>query len=153
MRLWFDAAIGWFTRSRLRTLLAIFLAFVFVGLTKSLIVLFALHDSDRHTRMLVIDSCLSGVLSAAIVAIVLVGVRGRRRRILNYMRQVDALNHHVRNALQTIILHTESTAEQRATLAAIRTSVRRIDQTLRDAFPIVGDRKTDRGKTFHDLTD
>jgi hypothetical protein len=134
-------------------LLAILLAFAVVGTAKALIVLFALRDSDRHTRMLVIDSSVSGILAAAVVAVILVGVRGRRRRILNYMRQVDALNHHVRNALQTIILHTESTAEQRATLSAIRTSVRRIDQTLRDAFPIVGDRKSDRGKTFHDLTD
>ncbi|GAC1654289.1 MAG: hypothetical protein NVS9B15_14950 [Acidobacteriaceae bacterium] len=112
-----------------------------------------ISDSSSHTTVVTLDAIMAGALSSICVADLLLSVRSRRRRILKYMRQVESLNHNVRNALQMIVLHAEATAEERASFDTVRHSVRRIDETLRDAFPIIGDRKTDQGRTFHDLTD
>jgi hypothetical protein len=153
MRQALDTIVSWFLRSRARMILALVVCFIVVGVLKAVLMLLYISDSASHTTIVVLDGIMAGGLSALCVAALLLTLRSRRRRILNYMRQVDSLNHHVRNALQTIVLHAEATAEERASLDAVHNSVRRIDETLRDAFPMIGDRKTDRGKTFHDLTD
>jgi hypothetical protein len=133
--------------------LALAICFAGVGLLKAVLMLLYISDSESHITIVVLDGIMAGLLSSLCVGALLLSLRSRRRRILKYMRQVDSLNHHVRNALQTIVLHAEASAEERASLDMVRNSVHRIDETLRDAFPIIGDRKTDRGKTFHDLTD
>ena len=153
MRQTLEAMVSWFLRSRTRMGLALVICFLVVGATKSLLMQSYIREPSHHGLIVVLDGIMAGGFSGACVALLLLGVR--RRRILHYMRQVDSLNHHVRNALQTIVLHAEASEQQHAQLESVRQSVRRIDETLRTAFPIIGDRKTDsaKTKTFHDLTD
>lgn len=126
------------------------LCFVITGLINALILVSLMHDPQVHTAFLAIHSSVTGVLSSAVLGVSLYGWWRRRQRVLHYMRQVDALNHHVRNALQAIVLQSQEELEHFET---IQSCVQRIEETLQDAFPMVGDRNLEREKTFHELTD
>jgi hypothetical protein len=63
-------------------------------------------------------------------------VQQRRRKVFDDVRSVAALNHNVRNALQSI-QYAAHLAPPSQHLEIINESVRRIDETLRDLFPAI----------------
>jgi hypothetical protein len=60
--------------------------------------------------------------------------RERRRNIAERLKMIGDLNHHVRNALQSIQLSAYSTKDQ-AIIASVGDSVQRIEWALREIVP------------------
>ena len=60
--------------------------------------------------------------------------RERRRHIAERLKMIGDLNHHVRNALQSIQLSAYSTQDQ-AIIASVGDSVQRIEWALREIVP------------------
>ena len=56
--------------------------------------------------------------------------RLREKRLERRMREIVFLNHHIRNAMQTITLAARETADAQQRIAMIDRSVRRVDETL-----------------------
>lgn len=87
----------------------------------------------------IVDAAIIATITAILLFIVLREWRIRRELVLQQLRIVAELNHNVRNALQSLAysqylpphLQTETVLE----------SVNRIDSTLRELFPVVGDRR------------
>lgn len=75
-----------------------------------------------------------GLAFGVITFIEVQAVQQRRKKVYDDVRTVAALNHNVRNALQSIqyAAHLAPPSEH---LQIINDSVRRIDDTLRDLFP------------------
>jgi hypothetical protein len=90
----------------------------------------------------ILDSSTIALLIAAITWIEIQAIQHRRRKVLEDMRVVSELNHHVRNALQ-VIQYASRVPEAKQQVQIIDESVERIDATLRELFPTI-DRK---GKT------
>lgn len=80
-----------------------------------------------------IDAIVIGCVAATIGALVLVGVRERRKRDIEHLRTVAELNHSVRNALE-VIVHSHYLSRNDHTTEVLE-SVDRIDRTLRTLFP------------------
>ncbi len=94
------------------------------------------HHAGKDWR-LALDAGSVGLLVGLITYIEMVAVQYRRKRIAAEMQVVAELNHQVRNALQTIsyavrLPETENQVEM------IEGCVRRIDNTLRELFPVPG---------------
>lgn len=87
----------------------------------------------------ILDSSTIAFLIAAITWIEIQAVQQRRRRVLEDLRIVSELNHHVRNALQ-VIQYASRVPEAKQQVQIIDESVERIDATLKELFPTI-DRK------------
>lgn len=124
---------------------------VIVALAKMAAASFLLHDPWRHEGLVIVDGALSGTLAGALVWIVLGLVRGRRRRLIEYIRRVADLNHHIRNALQILVYQASLTKTDPEQLEQVESAVRRVDAALHEIFPIIGDRKLDAERRPHDL--
>jgi hypothetical protein len=116
---------------------------IVVALAKVAVGSLLLSDPWQHEGLLVIDGALSGVLAGALVWILLGLVRGRRRRLIEYIRCVADLNHHIRNALQVVVYQASLTNTDPEQLEQVESAVRRVDAALHEIFPIIGDRKLD----------
>ncbi len=93
------------------------------------------HFSPRFAGELL--AMVIGVAFGVITFVEVQAVQQRRRRVFEDLRVVASLNHNVRNALQSIqyAAHLSAPSEN---LQIINESVRRIDETLRDLFPSIG---------------
>jgi hypothetical protein len=80
-----------------------------------------------------VDALVIAFLTMTLVSVVIAAARARRHQVLQEMRTVAELNHHVRNALQ-VIRDSHLLPEDRQAQAVIE-SVERIDSTLRRLFP------------------
>lgn len=82
-----------------------------------------------------------GIAFGIITLIEVQAVQQRRRKVYEELRTVAALNHNVRNALQSIqyAAHLSVPSEN---LQIINHSVRRIDETLRELFPTMESNST-----------
>ncbi|HEX6880917.1 MAG TPA: hypothetical protein VF135_11175 [Terriglobales bacterium] len=78
-----------------------------------------------------------GAVFGIITFIEVQAVQHRRRKVYDDVQTVAALNHNVRNALQSIqyAAHLSAPSEH---LQIINESVRRIDETLRNLYPAKG---------------
>jgi hypothetical protein len=113
---------------------------------------FAALEFGTHTAVMqtqipdfvhsVLDACIIGATTAAMALMLFVSARTRRRRVLEELRKVAELNHEVRNALQVIVDSQYLPQSEQA--ATVVKSVDRIDSTLRDLFPAIGERSEDR---------
>lgn len=113
--------------------------FAVSAILKALISLCLLTDSWRHQKMLVIDSVLTGLFAATIAWTLLTMVRARRRRLIEYVRRVADLNHHIRNALQVIVYQAALFQADPKGVENVEQAVRRVDAALQEIFPIMGD--------------
>ena len=82
-----------------------------------------------------VDALVIAVLTMTLVSVVIAAARARRYQVIQEMRTVAELNHHVRNALQ-VIRDSHLLPEDKQAQAVIE-SVERIDSTLRRLFPPV----------------
>ena len=88
------------------------------------------------------DSVLIGVSAGILMWFLLLAMHMRRGQVLHRVRVISELNHNIRNALQVIVSsHYMSRPQQ---TEVIMESVRRIEQTLREFFPSIGEREEDR---------
>jgi len=71
-------------------------------------------------------------------------------KVVDDLRRIAQLNHEVRNALQVIVYgEYESAATPTEHRTAILGSVEQIDKTLRQLFPVIGDRADDQRRVRH----
>lgn len=91
------------------------------------------RNAGRDWR-LALDAGSVGLLVGAITYIEIIAVQIRRKRMACEMEKISELNHHVRNALQTIA-YAIRVPETENQVQIIDDCIRRIDGTLRDLFP------------------
>lgn len=84
----------------------------------------------------ILDSLTIGIVIAIITSIEIKAVHQRRTKVMDDMRVVRELNHHVRNALQ-IISYAARVPETKQQVAIIDESIARIDSTLKQLFPTI----------------
>jgi hypothetical protein len=142
-----DRLLTWLVSERWRVMLAAVVATLLVAAAKVSAAMTLLDDPWEHEELLITDALLSGAFAGTLVGILLNMIRGRRRRLIEYVRRVADLNHHVRNALQVIVYQASLRTADKSEVEQIETVVRRVDAALHEIFPILGgDRKTDVSK-------
>jgi hypothetical protein len=85
----------------------------------------------------IVDAGIVATITAAMLFIVLREWRVRRQLVLQQLHIVAELNHNVRNALQ-MLLYYQFLPPQKQTEAVLE-SVNRIDSTLTELFPVIGE--------------
>lgn len=143
MRAISDKLLTWLVSERWRMPLAGLVAGLLVAFTKTGLAVMLLNDPWHHEGLLTTDAVVSGTLAGALVWILLGLVHGRRRRLIEYVRRVADLNHHIRNAMQVIVYQATLANADPDQLEQVETAVRRVDAALHEIFPILGDRRTD----------
>jgi hypothetical protein len=102
------------------------LIFAFLFVTYELETQFIVTESYR-----VLDDLCGGIIAALIVY----RYERRRSKYLNEgLKTIELMNHHVRNALNIIVL-SSNTHSQGKLLEGIQTAVSRIDWALREILP------------------
>ncbi len=130
--------------SRLRAFVTILVTGACAGVVE-----FAIHQSLRYSKLgrslgAFMDSAAVGLAAAAVASLSLFAARERRKRVLQEMRKVAELNHHVRNALQVIAHSHYGSADEHTKM--VLESVERIEQTLASLFPAIEGTKPPDGR-------
>ncbi len=105
----------------------------------------AMRTGLSETVHTAIDAFIIGIAVGLMAWLVFSATHARRRRVLEHIRAVAELNHHVRNALEVIVY--SNYVEQSRNTEAVLQSVQRIDNALRELFPAIGERVEDRHRT------
>jgi hypothetical protein len=92
----------------------------------------------------VLDAVIVGIAAGFAPLLILLVARERHRKVLEDLRKIAQLNHHVRNALQTIV-YSEYLPRTEENRKAVLAGVDHIDTILQELFPVVGDRTDDLG--------
>lgn len=122
------------TDSRRGRILFVLASAFLAGLLEYVVHLTISYYVKSPSLALAIDSVTIALLIAAIAGVEVEAVHHRRRKVIDDIRVVRELNHHVRNALQ-IIQYASRLPEQRQQVVIIDESVARIDATLKELFP------------------
>ncbi len=136
------SVLGSLTDSPWRSALAAIASGAFIGAIE-----FGVHTLVRVARLprgvpRIADAVTIAVVTAVLVYIVLREWRVRRALVVQQLRVVSELNHNVRNALQTLLYSQYMPAKEQS--EAVLQSVARIDKTLRELFPAIGERAADQ---------
>jgi uncharacterized membrane protein YiaA len=104
-----------------------------VGLVDYLIGLW-LASLGRHAEGTLLDEILVALFAGALVLVIELSHRRNQERMNEQLKTIELMNHHVRNALQTIVTsaYVHGHAQQ---LDEIRTSVNRIEWALQEILP------------------
>lgn len=90
-----------------------------------------------------IAATLVALAAALLPLLVLLTARERHRKVLDDLRKIAQLNHHVRNALQTI-MYSEYLPDSEANRTVVLEGVDRVGRILQELFPAVGERVEDK---------
>jgi hypothetical protein len=93
-----------------------------------------LTGESPRWKLRTLAASAAGVATGLAVAKLLGEVRERRRSVISRLQMVDAMNHHIRNALQTIEFSACASADERA-IAQIHQAVERIQWALCEVLP------------------
>ena len=85
---------------------------------------------------LLFDDLMTGVAATFAAWFILRAEVRRRQQEIQRLRILDETNHHVRNALQVVVLHVYSMEGPRA--AELQQAVARIEWTLKEVLPQIG---------------
>jgi hypothetical protein len=121
-------------RSRRKTLLSVLLAFSSFGLGATIDAI-ARHTGDTGWSLWADD--FVGALVLGLV--IFLYERRRESELVEKLKVIELMNHHVRNALQPI-MYLPYSQDQQLQLNTIRDAVHRIDWALREILP--GERKS-----------
>jgi hypothetical protein len=86
--------------------------------------------------MLLFDDLITGVVAAIAAWLIFRAELRRREQEMHRFLVLDETNHHVRNALQVMVLHAYSMEGPRA--AELQHAVARIEWTLNEVLPKIG---------------
>jgi hypothetical protein len=84
-----------------------------------------------HSEAMLIDELLLAIFTGALVLVIELSHQRDEQRMNEKLRTIELMNHHVRNALQTII----DSAYVHGHLEDVQTSVNRIAWALREVLP------------------
>src|SRR3954470_15116360 len=90
--------------------------------------------SEGSSKVLMAWNAIAGFAAGWMAMKGIEGARERRKNIAQRLKMIGDLNHHVRNALQSIQLSAYSTQDQ-AIIASVGDSVQRIEWALREIVP------------------
>jgi hypothetical protein len=148
LRLQFEKALLWILRSPFRVMTAV----VSFGAAASFLEC-TIHLAVRTSIAMPLvqalaDSLILGIGAALFGLLVLAAVRDRNHKVQNDLRRIADLNHQVRNSLQIIVYgeHSPDIAQHRS---AVLVGVEQIESTLRELFPLVGERTDNRPWEAH----
>lgn len=149
MRYQFEKSIRALAGSPMRIGLVAILFGLSAGLLE-FIIHAAIMQADGSPRMqAIVGAALVGIAAAFAPLLFLLAARERHRKVLDDLRKISQLNHHVRNALQTII-DSEYLPDSEENRKAVLEGVDRIGRVLQELFPAVGERMEDkRWKVVH----
>ena len=119
--------------------LVVFLFGLSAGLLEFVIHAAIVQAGISPREQAIISAAIVGFAAAFAPLLVLLAARERHRKLLDDLRKISQLNHHVRNALQTIIYseYLPSSEEKRQ---VILEGTDRIGRILQELFPAVGER-------------
>jgi uncharacterized membrane protein len=148
MREQFERTIGAVASSPLRIAVVAVCFGLSAGLLGYIIHIFVMRMNVSPQAQTGIETTL--LCCAAALAPFLLLIAARERRVVDDLRRIAQLNHEVRNALQVIVYgEHESAATPTEHRTAILGSVEQIDKTLRQLFPVIGDRTDDQRRVRH----
>jgi hypothetical protein len=90
--------------------------------------------SERTSRVVMAWNAVAGFAAGWMAMKTIDSARERRKNISQRLKMIGDLNHHVRNALQSIQLSAYSTHDQQI-ITSIGDSVQRIEWALREIVP------------------
>ena len=99
---------------------------IFLFLTDQLSIHYGLTESQR-----ILDDFCGGIIAGLLIYRY---ERGRSKYLHERLKTIELMNHHVRNALQTIVSSAYTHGHEQQ-LDEIRTSVTRIEWALREILP------------------
>jgi len=150
MREQFERTIGDIANSPLQIAIVAVCFGLSAGLLGYLIHIFAMRMNVSPQAQTGIETALLCCAAALAPFLLLIAARERRRLVVDDLRRIVQLNHEVRNALQVIVYgEYESAATPTEHRTAILGSVEQIDKTLRQLFPVIGDRADDKRRVRH----
>ena len=150
MREQFERTIETVTSSPLRIAAVVGVFALSAGLLGYIIHIFVMRMNVSTQAQTGIEAALLCCVAALAPLLLLIAARERRRRVVDDLRRIAQLNHEVRNALQVIVYgEYESAATPAEHRTAILGSVEQIDKTLRQLFPVIGDRTDDQRRVRH----
>ena len=129
-----DSGLPFSRRLTIRSLRYAAYAFGLFVFAVGIVLDFVLIDMGAPRPLtLLFDDFLTGVAAAVAAWFILRAEVRRRQQELQRLRVLDETNHHVRNALQVMVLHVYSMEEPRA--AELQQAVSRIEWTLNEVLP------------------
>jgi hypothetical protein len=138
-----ERVLSWILRSRLRSATAVLVFGASASLLECMIHLAVTKTSGVSPLLQAFaDSMILGVIAAFFGMLVLKAALDRREKLRDDLRRIAELNHQVRNSLQ-IIVYGERSADLAERRSAVLEGVEKIEGTLRELFPLIGDRRND----------
>ncbi len=126
--------MDWSKNSRLRLLLSCLGVLLLVGLVGFIFDYLLVEEGVRRIDILVESNALTGIVSAVFFYYLSNFERERRKMVEQRLQTIAEMNHHIRNALQ-IITYATFSQKQEDSFELIRTSVERIEWSLREVLP------------------
>jgi hypothetical protein len=93
-----------------------------------------LHQEDSIRKTVELSDAVSALICGLVFLLFLRSYRQQRAMLRQRVEVIANMNHHVRNALQVIEFNSYSTSDQEK-LAAMKSSVNRIQWALRELLP------------------
>ena len=144
----FESALLWILRSPLRITTAVVMFGASASLIEYLIHLVVTTSSARPSVQALANSVMLGIFAAFFGLLVLSAAGERQHKVRDDLRRIAELNHQVRNALQ-VIVYSEYSPNNSQHRSAVLEGVEKIEATLRELFPLVGERADDRPWEAH----
>lgn len=148
VRYQFEKALLWILCSPLRVTTAIVLFGASACLMEYLIHLAVTASSALPSAQALANAVILGFFAAFFGLLVLTAARERHHKVQDDLRRIAELNHQVRNALQ-VIVYGEYSPDISQRRSAVLAGVEKIEGTLRELFPLVGERTDDRPWEAH----
>jgi hypothetical protein len=148
LRVQFERVLLWILGSPLRVTTAVMLFGASASLIEAVIHLVVRTSNAPPLLEALTDSIILGIFAAFFALLVLTTVWDRHHKLQDDLRRIAELNHQVRNALQ-IIVYGENFSDIATRRSAVIAGVEKIEATLREMFPLVGERTDDRPWEAH----
>jgi hypothetical protein len=94
------------------------------------------------------NSAILGFFAAFFGLVVLMTASERQHKVQDELRRIAELNHQIRNALQ-VIVYGEYSPDSAQHRSAVLAGVEKIECSLRELFPLIGERAGDRPWEAH----
>ena len=92
------------------------------------------RDGVTRSEILLTSNGLTGLVAGYLFYTLALNERMRREQMRDRLRTIADMNHHIRNALQ-VITYATATGKDEQSVELIRSSVERIEWTLREVLP------------------
>ena len=148
LRVQFERVILWILCSPLRVTTAVVVFGASASLIEAVIHLGVRTSNAPPLVEALTDSIILGIFAAFFALLVLTAAWDRHHKLQDDLRRIAELNHQVRNALQ-IIVYGENFPDIATRRSAVMAGVEKIEGTLREMFPLVGERTDDRPWEAH----